>query len=124
MEYLGFLLGIFGLMAYMQLYTLKGRIDELERELTKMKGTSYHEDRTAHLRATKSYIGKKVKLDLKEDQMDADITNYGNTKHGSNTILDADEEWLLVCIDTPKGRKEKLIRMESVERIWVSEEEQ
>ena len=39
MEYLGFILGVFGLMAYMQLSTLKGRIDELERELTKMKGT-------------------------------------------------------------------------------------
>ena len=42
---------------------------------------------------------------------------YGNTKHGSNTILDADEEWMLVRIETPKGTKEKLIRMESIARI-------
>ncbi|MBR4471244.1 MAG: hypothetical protein IKS54_08060 [Erysipelotrichaceae bacterium] len=117
MEYLGFIFGIFGLYAYLQVSSLKNRISDLERELTKMKGTSYHEDRTALVKSVREYIGQKVNIDLKEDHEDVDIINYGNTKHGSNTVLDADNEWLLVRIETPKKTVEKLIRMESVERI-------
>ncbi len=122
MEYLGFIFGIFGLMAYLQVSSLKNRISELERELTKMKGTSFHEDRTALVQAAKTYTGQTVDIELKEDHEDIDIINYGNTKHGYNTILDADEDWLLVEVGTPKGTKRKLIRMESVERISVIKE--
>ncbi len=119
METLGFIFGIFGLLAYLQLSSLKKRVDELERELTRAKGTSYHEDRTVLMNAAKSYIGETVDIDLKEDHLDIDLISYGNTKHGSNTILDADEEWVKVRIETPKGAKVKLIRMESIERISV-----
>ena len=119
METLGFIFGIFGLLAYLQLSSLKKRVDELERELTRTKGTSYHEDRTALMNAAKSYIGETVDIDLKEDHLDIDLISYGNTKHGSNTILDADEEWVKVRIESPKGVKVKLIRMESIERISV-----
>ena len=122
MEYAAFIFGIFGLMAYMQVSSLKGRIDEMERQLTQMKGTSYHEDRTALLQAAKNYMNKAVNIDLKEDYGDIDIMNYGNSKHGTNTILDADNEWLLVRIETPKAVKTKLLRMESIERISVIKE--
>lgn len=122
MEYAAFIFGIFGLMAYMQVSSLKGRIDEMERQLTQMKGTSYHEDRTALAQAAKNYINKAVNIDLKEDHEDFDIMNYGNTKHGTNTILDADNEWLLVRIETTKAVKTKLLRMESIERISVIKE--
>lgn len=122
MEYAAFIFGIFGLMAYMQVSSLKGRIDEMERQLTQMKGTSYHEDRTALLQAAKTYMNKAVNIDLKEDHEDFDIMNYGNSKHGTNTILDADNEWLLVRIETPKAVKTKLLRMESIERISVIKE--
>ena len=110
-------------MAYLQVSSLKSRIDELERELTGMKGTSYYEDRTALVVATKSYIGKKVTLDLKEDHEDVDIYNYGNPKSGSITILDADGEWMLIRIENNKKNITKLIRMESVERISVLTEQ-
>lgn len=122
MEYLGFIFGIFGMLAYLQISSLKNRVSELERELTKMKGTSFHEDRSALVQATRTYTGQKVNIELKEDHEDIDIINYGNTKHGSITVLDADEEWMLVEVVTPKGTKKKLIRMESVERISVIKE--
>jgi hypothetical protein len=47
---------------------------------------------------------------------------YGNSKHGSNTILDADDDWILVRIDSAKGSKEKLIRAGSVQRISLVSE--
>ena len=119
MEVLGFVFGIFGLMAFLQTDSLKKRVDELERQLTRMKGTTYHQDRTALVQATKSYIGKNVKIDLKEDHEDVDIINYGNTRYGSIMILDADNEWLLIRVESKKGTVTKLIRMESVERISV-----
>ena len=120
MEYLGilgFIFGIFGLMAYTSQGPLKRRIEALESVLSNMKGTSYHDDRESLLKVSKEYIGKKVKIDLKEDHEDMDISYYGNSKHGSNTVLDVDRDWMLVHVDTPKGSKDKLIRMESIKKI-------
>ena len=54
---------------------------------------------------------------MKEDHMDSDIISYGNTKRGSNTIVDVDEDWILIRIKSPKGEKEKLIRLESIQTI-------
>ena len=119
MQYLGYIFGIFGLMAYLQLSSLKGRVADLEEALTKLKGTSFHDDRKALVQAAKSYIGQKVTLELKEDQQDLDIVMYGNSKHGSNTILDVDDDWMAVHVETPKGGKDLLIRMQSIERISV-----
>jgi hypothetical protein len=31
--------------------------------------------------------------------------------------MDVDEEWVLIRIKTPKGEKEKLIRLESIQTI-------
>ena len=119
MEYVGFIFGVFGLMAFLQLSSLKNRIEKLERELTKIKGTAYHEDRSALLQAVREYVGQKVEIDLKEDHEDVDIVSYGNTKYGSNTVLDYDDEWMLIRVESRKGSKEKLIRLESIERISV-----
>lgn len=124
MEYVAFVFGIFGLMAYLQISSMKSRIDQLERELTRMKGTSFHEDRSSLLQAIRTYIGRPVKIEFKEDNEDADIISYGNSRYGSNTIREADEEWMLVHISSPKGEKDKLIRMESVRRVSVTDTEE
>ena len=117
MEYVGFIFGIFGLLAFLEASSLKKRVAALEESLTKTRGTSFHEERQSLVTAAKDYIGQEVILGFKEDHGDVDVINYGNTKHGSNTILDVDEDWMLVRIRTPKGEKEKLIRMGSVIRI-------
>ena len=122
MEYLGFIFGIFGLFAYIELASLKKKVTALEKELSGIAGTPSFEERRALLDAVESYIGKQVVLDLKEDCEDADIMMYGNSKHGSNTILDADGDWILVRIDSAKGSKEKLIRAGSVQRISLVDE--
>ena len=122
MEYLGFIFGIFGLLAYLQIGPLKRRIQVLEEESSRTAGTPAFEKRAALTEAAMSYVGKRVHLDLKEDHGDTDILMYGNTKHGGNTILDVDGEWMLVRIETPKGKKEKLIRLASVDRISVDRE--
>ena len=114
MEYAAFVFAIFGLLAYLKIDALSKRVNTLERQLTSIAGTSFHERRMSLLTEVKSYIGKNVIIGMKEERMDMDIVQYGNTSHGSNTILDADEEWILVHIETPKGAKDKLIRMESV----------
>ena len=122
MGVIGFIFGIFGLLAYLEVPRLKTRIADLERELTGMQGTSFHENRSALITTAKTYIGQSVTLDLEEDHADTDIVMYGNTKHGTNTILDVDDEWLLVRIEGPKGSKEKLLRLESVKRIVVAKD--
>ncbi len=117
MEYIGFVFGIFGLLAYLQISELKNRVAELERQLTATKGTSFHYDRQSLIKVIKAYMGQSVIIDLKEDQMDVDITMYGNTNHGSNTIVDVDEEWVLVHIESAKGNMDKLLRLESIRKI-------
>ena len=119
MEYLGFIFGIFGFMAYLQLSSLKKRVGALEEELAGIHGTASFTERQTLVGAIGSYVGKAVVLDLKEDCNDIDVVMYGNTKHGTNTIVDADEDWVLVRIDSAKGSKEKLIRVASVQRISV-----
>lgn len=106
MEYVGIVFGIFGIFAYVQLSSLKKKINALEEELAGIAGTASYEARRALLDAVASYIGKQVRLDLKEDCEDTDIVMYGNSKNGKNTILDADGDWLLVRIDSAKGSKE------------------
>lgn len=122
MEYLGYIFGIFGLLAYLQLSSLKKRVGALEEELAGIHGTASFTERRALLDAIRSYIGKAVILDLKEDCEDTDIVMYGNRKHGTNTIVDTDEDWILVRIDSAKGSKEKLIRVGSVQRISVMQD--
>ena len=122
MEVLAYILGIFGLVAFLQSSSLKGRIDALEEQLSKVGGTTYHAGRQDLLRAARSYVGQKVSLDLKEDHEDVDVVMYGNTRHGSNTVLDVDDDWMLVRIDTPKGTKTKLIRLGSIEGISQDQE--
>ena len=117
MEYIGFIFGIFGLLAYVQLASLKKKVNALEEELAGIAGTSSFEERRSLRGAIEAYIGKQVILELKEDCEDVDIVMYGNSKHGTNTILDADGDWLLIRIDSAKGSKEKLIRAGSVQRI-------
>ena len=117
MVYVAFVFAIFGLMAYLEISGLRKRVDELERTLSKQEGTSYYNSRKSLSQIARSYIGKPVSLTMKEDHMDPDIISYGNTKHGSNTIMDVDEEWVLIRIKTPKGEKEKLIRLESIQTI-------
>jgi len=121
MQYIGFIFGIFGLLAYLELSSLKKRVADLERELTKIKGSSFHEDRNDLYKTAKTYIGKKITLDLKEDHKDFDVINYGNSKYGSITIKDLDEEWMSISIETPKGNKDKIIRMESINRMTLAE---
>ena len=122
MEYAAFVFAIFGLMAYLQVTSLKNRVKALEEQLAKIGGTTQFEERAGLQKAARSYLGKEVRLELKEEHVDPDITMYGNTKHGSNTILDVDEEWLLVHVCTPKGEKDKLIRLGSVSRISLAEQ--
>ena len=122
MEYIGFVFGIFGILAYVELSALKKRVTALEEELAGIQGTSLFEERRALLDAVDAYIGKQVLLELKEDCEDSDIISYGNSKHGSNTILDADSDWMLVRIESAKGTKEKLIRTGSIKRISLISE--
>ena len=117
MEYVGFIFGIFGLMAYLELNSLKKRIGQLEEQLSRFSGTSYAEHKQSLKAIVQSLANEEVVLKLKEDQEDPDIINYGNTKYGSNILLDADGDWIKLKIVSPKGEKIKLLRLSSVASV-------
>ncbi len=117
MEYIGLVFGIFGILAYVQISSLQKRVVALEEEIAGIAGTSAYEERRSLMDVVNTYIGKPVVLEQKKDCQDVDVMMYGNTKNGSNTILEADGDWMLVRIDSPKGSMEKLIRVGSIQRI-------
>ena len=119
MEYVAYIFGIFGILAYLETSSLKKRISDLEKQMSGLQGTSYAENKKSLKKIASELIGKNVIIELKEEQQDYDIMMYGNTKHGSNTILDADEEWVRVHIVSAKKDTEKLIRLHSIARIPV-----
>ena len=106
MEYIGIVFGIFGILAYVEVFSLKRRLEKLEEMLAKTEGTSFYDERKDLVKAARSYIGKTVNIELKEDHEDADIVMYGNSKYGTNTIVDVDEDWMLVHIKSKKGDNE------------------
>lgn len=117
MKYLIIIMAILGFLAYCEMSSLRRRIAKLEEAQVKAKGSPAYEERIVMVELARSYIGDKVKIEQKEDYLDSDIISYGNSKHGSITILDVDNDWIKVVIKTPKGEKTKLLRLSGIERI-------
>ncbi len=57
MGIIGFIFGIFGLLAYCSMAPLKRRIEVLESALSKMEGTTFHESREPLYRIAQDCIG-------------------------------------------------------------------
>lgn len=121
MNYVAFVLAIFGFLAYCEMSSLKKRIGQIEEQLATTKGTSYAYSRESLKKLAQSYIGKKVRINLREEMEDIDVISYGNVKGGANIILDVDDEWMLVRINGPKKSFEKLLRLSAVENLTVVE---
>ncbi|MBR5429036.1 MAG: hypothetical protein IK116_00770 [Firmicutes bacterium] len=116
MEYVGFVFGVFGLLAFLSLSSLKRRVRSLEMQLSSLQGTDYAAEKASLLAAARGYIGKPVKLSFKEDEEDGDAL-LAAMKKGVCTLLDADEDWLLVHLEHNRVVKDKLIRLDSVKGI-------
>jgi hypothetical protein len=117
MSTVAFVFSLFGLMAYLEVSSLKKRIKDLEQQLSKIEGTPLHQEYQSLAKIASSYIGKSVTIGFKEDEGDADIFAYGNTKYGNNILLDSDNDWLLVKTESAKGTVTKLIRLSSITSI-------
>lgn len=113
---LGFIFGLMGFMAFLSESDLKKRIKRLEDELTQIKGTSFSVSKESLAGIASGYIGKQVIISFKEDCWDSDVLTYGNTK-GKNVIMDADDNWILVEITTPKKVILRIFRLDSIDGL-------
>jgi len=113
---LGFIFGLMGFMAFLSESDLKKRIKRLEDELSQIKGTSFSVSKESLAGIASGYIGKQVKISFKEDCWDPDVLTYGNTK-GKNVIMDADDNWILVEITTPKKVILRIFRLDSIDGL-------
>lgn len=113
MEYLGFVFGIFGFIAYLSVSSLKGRVSELERQLRSIRGTGFAQEKQSLLAAARGYLGKDVALRFREDEEDPDVL-MAAMKMGRCTLLDADEDWLLVHVEHHGAALDRLIRLDTV----------
>ncbi len=115
---LGFVFGIFGLLAYLQTSSLKSRIADLERQMRQIEGTDYAETKKSLAEAAKGYVGQNIQLGFKEDEEDPDVL-VSNMKAGMCKLMDADEDWLLVRVTHHGAVREKLIRIDSIKSISI-----
>lgn len=125
METIGFIFGIFGLLAFCEVSTLQHRVKKLEKafeeHFASAKGSPSYEERMALLKLIKSYVGKKVILEFQSEEFDFYEVRTSSGK-GSCTILDADKDWVLVNLNYGKVNKDKLIRLKEISRIKGIEE--
>lgn len=117
MEYMGFIFGFFGFLAYIELSSLKGRVRNLESQLSHTHGSFLQKERLGLAQGAKSCIGKPVRINLKENYADLELATCSSKKSGNLVILDADQDWLLLRISSPKGDQKKLIRIEALQSL-------
>ena len=104
-------MGIFGLIAFCLVLSLQSKVSKLERQ---MREGNFGED-AVHAGdlsdSLQSRIGKKVKFDFYEDEMNIDLVS------GTAEIVDVDEKWVLVHWENKKKQADKLIRISSIKGI-------
>ena len=103
---------ILGFFAWLGIFSLQSRISKLERQLRQIEGTEASDEAKELRRIAKVSIGKTVKLSFRENEGDYDL--YGDN---SVTILDADNEWVLVEFTLRGKPVQKLIRQSAIRGI-------
>ena len=109
MEYLG----VFGLISFVLVLTLQGKVSKLERQMRESgigeEGVALNGDLSSSL---EKRIGCQVKLDFYDGEADIDIVGAKTV-----TIKDVDEKWVLVRLENKKKACEKLIRISTIKGI-------
>jgi len=113
MEYIIWVPAILGLVAFFSIGDLKARIRKLEDQLSSIKGSPAHAEKTALRKLLGDYVGKNVKLEFRGEEYDGDLSVPGS----KCTILAVDEEWVFVQITDKKGEKEKLFRLSQISSV-------
>lgn len=109
MEYLG----VFGLISFVLVLTLQGKVSKLERQMRESgigeEGVALNGDLSSSL---EKRIGCQVKLDFYDGEADIDIASAKTV-----TIKDVDEKWVLVRLENKKKACEKLIRISTIKGV-------
>ncbi len=110
-------LGGFGLSAYLKLDDVKKRLRSLEEALEKIDGTDYALKRRELREQAQALIGEVVVVSFKEEEnIDPEVVQ-GNASPATNTLLDADEDWVLLEMKSLKETKTILLRLDGVDAI-------
>ncbi|MBQ1850096.1 MAG: hypothetical protein II139_06980 [Lachnospiraceae bacterium] len=116
MEYALWAMAIFGFVAFCSIGTLTSRIRKLEQQMANLEGSPAHEEKLSLMKVMRDYVGKKVELEFKGEQMDMDLTN-AKFRKGSCIIEDADKDWVRVHVTYDKTDKVKLIRLQEISGV-------
>lgn len=112
---------IFGLLAFFQVSAVAARLRRLERS----ENSAVHSERSSvkddMRKILAPYTGKEIHLDFYEDEEDADLELINIGGHNKIILLDMDEKWALVRIETPKNHRDKLIRISSIRGVSCGE---
>ncbi len=113
MEYILWIFAILGLLAFLGIGDLRRRVRLLEDQLSSMKGSPAHAEKTALRKLLNDYVGKEINLEFRGEEFDGDLCVPGS----KCKVLAVDEEWLFVQITDKKGEREKLFRLSTISGV-------
>lgn len=117
METITMVWSIMGFIAFITLFSLRDRVIRLERQLSDCGNSRQFQSRDELGDRMREYIGKRIILGFYEDEEDIDVLTYAENPRGGVTVIDCDEKWVLVRIDTGKKSLQKLLRINSIKDI-------
>ncbi len=114
MDSIAWMFGIFGLIAFCSMGSLKKRIRKLE---TQMRGEEMLDEatdvETLRLRL-EVMIGQMVIFSFYEDDGDIDLLCDGVVR-----VVDVDEKWVLVHAEEGKRTMDRLLRISSIRSVEI-----
>ncbi|PXV91197.1 hypothetical protein C8E03_104205 [Lachnotalea glycerini] len=113
MEYIYGIWAFLGFLAFLQvssLSTKQKRMERRENDDSQVR-SSMKDDMKMILTP---YVGKEVIFDFYEDEEDLDMVNTNKNKF---ILLDVDEKWALIRIESTRKTVNKLIRISSVKGV-------
>jgi len=114
MDYVIGMLAFFGFLAFIQVSSLSTKLKRMER----------HENDDSQMRSSlkddmKSIlapcVGKEIVLDFYEDEEEPDMLD--TSKHNKFILIDVDDKWAFIRIETPRKTVNKLIRFSSIKGV-------
>lgn len=117
MEYLS----LFGLFAFIYVFSIGSRVSKLERTLREngLAADETPEQRMALPTTLREYIGQRVELHFYDQEGDPYLSNFTAASKGFVEIVDVDETWVLLHAENKKTKKDELVRISSIKGITV-----
>lgn len=105
-----------GFIAFIQVFSLQGRVSKLEKQLRETNNGEESNSLNDLSESLQKRVGKCVKFDFYDNEEDYELYSF-NAKNSFVQIVDVDEKWVHVHAESKNKKIDKLIRISSIKGI-------